>query len=263
MTPKQVILYDIYNGGHKPQSTLECLEPVMDVLSIFKPKNVLEVGLGGAAWSILLARLQKDPSINFYGIDNFDLDSSVFKGRPDNINELIRLVDKQKMLYNIPNEFKIYDFDVTSQPLDKNGEPYSLLLSHFRNKDIKYDCIRLDCLCQDVKQIKSILYHCLEHTTDEFILLIDDIGANECVNRFIAAMELVKEGKIKPLLFTPSEAAFTNIFFETSNLINAFDLIEDKIYYETRPYIDFHYYGKHTPIIRTINCRKEISFKKS
>ena len=48
-----------------------------------------------------------------------------------------------------------------------------------------------------LKQIKSILYHCLEHTTDEFILLIDDIGANECVNRFIAAMELVKEGKIK------------------------------------------------------------------
>ena len=254
MTPKQDILYDLYveGSGHKPQSNLESLEPVMDVLSIFKPKSVLELGIGSAAWSILLARLQKDPSINFYGIDNFDpVTSQLFDDRPNNVNDLIRLVDKHKTLYNFTNEFKIYNLDVISHPLDRNRKPYSLLLSHLRNTDIKYDCIRLDCLCGDVKEIKDVLYHCLEHTADEFILLVDDIGANECVNRFIAAMQLVTEEKLKPLLFTPGEAAFTNISFDTSNLINKFNLIEDKSYYETRAQINFHYDGKDSPVLRT------------
>ena len=236
--------------GLTPQSRFDILQAGLDIVKIFNPKSILEIGFGKGDWSIITSYILSNPSLNVYGIENFSaiqngIQNNTEEGNwPDNIEKLNSYIETRKQEVGIENSFKIVEGDILNG-IDQLLEPLNT----------KFDCIRLDCLCQHKEQIKEVLESCLKFTTSEFLLLVDDAGPNQCGNRFIACTDLVEEDKFKPLWYSSDEVAFTNIEFDTDSFMEKFDSIYPKHHYKIRPTIHYFYNGhkKQMDFIRTIS----------
>lgn len=240
-------LYD--SGIMRPQSKFEILEASFNILKLFKPKSILEIGLGKGDWVLLAGLVLDNPEARFYGIDNF---SQIPTGKqlnteesdwPDNVDSLCNYIEEKKSQFNIKGNYVAVGGDV-----EKN------LVSLLKSLNTKFDCIRIDCLCQNKEPVIDVIEKCLEYTTPEFLLLVDDIGPNQCSNRFLACADLVEQDKIKPLWFSSDEAAYTNIEFDSSQFIKDFDNLSVESSYKIRPPVYFTYsnHRKVIDFIRTI-----------
>lgn len=240
-------LYD--TGTLRPQSKFEILDASFNVLKLFKPKTILEIGVGKGDWVLLAGLVLDDPNARFYGVDNF---SQIPVGKqlnteesnwPDSVDKLCSYIEEKKSKLNIKGNYIAVEGDVQ--------EDLETLLKGFNTK---FDCIRIDCLCQHKEPVIDVIEKCLEFTSPEFLLFVDDIGPNQCSNRFLACADLVEQDKIKPLWFSSDEAAYTNVDFDSSQFIKDFDDISVQSSYKVRPPVYFTYsnHRKVIDFIRTI-----------
>ena len=225
-------------GDIRPQSKISVLEASLNILKTFKPKSILEIGFGKGDWSFDAALVLSDPELNIIGIENF---SQINTGRelkteeefwPSTLIDLQGHVDKIKNDLCIEGNIKVIEGDVTV-------DFFNLL----KKLNTKFDCIRIDCLCQHKEPIKRVLEACLYFTTPEFLLLVDDIGPDQCSSRFIACTDLIEEDRIEPLWYSSDEAAFVNYGFDTDTFISKFTEITPT-YYSIRPPI-YYVYNNH------------------
>lgn len=241
-------LYDKLNKNIiSPQSHLGVLECGLDILDLFKPKSVLEIGFGRGDWSLAAAMILEDNSVNFNGIDNF---SGIVYGKengteekdwPDTIGRLQKHVNIKKTLIGVANSIKVYEGDVTNK------------FEHQLQKlDTKFDCIRLDCLCSSRKEIINLLETVLKFTDERFIIFLDDAVPSCCVQRFLAAIDLTENKQIKPIWFSEDETAFVNPNFDSKELITEFKKIKERRRYFLKNYLNYVYLDNtFTPIIRS------------
>jgi hypothetical protein len=189
----------------KPLSELGDLSVIGDILNIHKPKNILELGVGNGDWLLFAAAVLQDDSINFMGYENFTwaLDNDWEKNL-ESLNEL--------------NKERLSKFNLTNHMEIKNNDINNLATCIPEFNCSTFDIIRLDCLCNHVPEIESVIDAVMPYTSDNCIFLVDDILPSYCPNRFLAFMEKVEKKELAPLWFGEKEGAWVKPTFNVEDL---------------------------------------------
>jgi hypothetical protein len=219
---KKIIL-----SGVEPLSRGGDLAAVSKILKFFKPKQILELGVGNGDWLIFMAAALKDPNIVFVGYENF-----TWKFNDSWCNNLSSLQDRIQKFSNtldFKNKFELRDDNINTIEFNKHLHDY------------KFDVVRLDCLQGEVKEIELIIDKILPYTSKNCIFLMDDINPNYVPNRYLACMEKVKQGKFIPLWFGSEEGAWIRSPFDSNEFLDHAKTF-NSILYETN-LITQNYFG--------------------
>lgn len=243
---------NVRNAYCKPQSRPFVLEACFEILNIFEPKSFLELGFGNGDWSLMHSDTFSDNpfsgQVRYYGIDNFELCNQ--EGTHEwytwarNTEELRRRIETWKYMTGVKSSFYPAHGDILNDLTD--------ILDSYNTK---FDCIRLDCLCSSASDIEKVLNIALNYADDKFILLLDDCGLAQCPQRFAAAINLVKEGKIVPLWISDDELGFVNPKFDVERFIASFRQNHQGILYSfNHRHFEF-IEGYSFPVINTMQYR--------
>lgn len=188
MTKGEFIISKI--GKNQPMSEICDIEVVYDLFAYLKPKNILELGVGGGEWIITINSLFEYP-INFVGYESFLLNYG--KEWPTNAADL-----DAKIRNNTRDiKLEIREENVISIDTDL-----------LKSNNIIFDVVRLDCLNFSQTEISELFYKILPYTSAKCLFLVDDITPNLCPNRFLSYMEHVEKGLLKPLWFGVKEGCW-------------------------------------------------------
>jgi hypothetical protein len=190
----------------------------VEILKIYKPKFILELGAGDGDWITFIANALQDSSISFVGYEDFRWKHT--DEWQTNISSLNEKIKNKLLSINLSNNIILKDIDITT--IDPNYEYQNQL----------FDIVRLDCLATDEPIIKKVIADVIPYTHKNTIFLVDDITVNYCPNRFFAMMHLSQEGKLKPLWFGSKEGAWVH---------PDFDFEKFKLHIETK--MNTHWYS--------------------
>jgi hypothetical protein len=190
----------------KPLSDNCDLAVTVELLKLYKPKSILELGAGNGDWIRFIANAMQDDSISFIGYEDFrwQMNDSWEK----TIADLNKLIQESLSSIKLNNQVILKNADITT--MDTTTEYKGQL----------FDVVRLDCLATDESDISKVITDVLPYTHDNTIFLVDDIAVNFCPNRFFAMMHLSQDNKLKPLWFGSKEGAWVrpNFNFEDFKL---------------------------------------------
>lgn len=214
------------------------IDMAASILDFFKPSHVLELGTGGGGWIITMNVLLGNDHIKWYGYDNFEFDYGL--DWPKNPAELKnRILEKSKKLGATGDNIVIRNEDITN-----------LDVEFIRSLQIEFDIVRIDCLHENMEQVRDLLYAIMPFTSDKCVFLVDDIVPHIAINRLLGVMELVKEHKLKPFWFGLREGAWVKNQYDISNALNNIQNQKHKKYYQFEiQTIDL--YGNDVRYIRT------------
>jgi len=186
-----------------PLSSRGDLSTVGDILTVHKAKNILELGVGNADWLIFAAAVLHDSSVNLTGYENFTwkFEDHNWASTLEELNKS----NKQRLLQlKLTNIIQIKHNDIEN--LSSNITDFGIE---------KYDIVRLDCLCDTVLQIDTVIDSIMPYTSENCIFLVDDITPSYCPNRFLSFMDKVRKKELKPLWFGEHEGAWVKPSFNT------------------------------------------------
>lgn len=187
-----------------PQSERGDMSVVGDILSLHKPKNIIELGVGNADWLIFAAAALKDSSVNLMGYDNFSWAAEqLYDNWSLTVDDLTQSNKQRLLKFGLTNNIQIKD---------NNIENLSSDITEFGIE--KYDVVRLDCLCNTVPQIDEVIDAIMPYTTENCIFFVDDIIPSYCPNRFLSFMEKVRKKELIPLWFGEHEGAWVKPSFD-------------------------------------------------
>lgn len=167
------------------------------LLQYINPSQVWELGAGRGSWCI--------------GLDKF----------------------KSNILYNLVEDFswhtsglstKFVDYAWPATPSDvtqfiKNNSPnlnYNLYSSDILNHKDKFtnlEFVRIDC---DLKNPKETYDHILQNSSDNLIILIDDVRPNAALNRMFEVIEYIKSGDLKVIITANDTLGLAKQTFNTA-----------------------------------------------
>lgn len=187
----------------KPLSDNCDLAVTVELLTLYKPKSILELGAGNGDWIRFITNAMQDSSISFIGYEDFrwKMDNSW----ETSISDLNKLIQDSLSSIKLNNRVTLKNADITK--IDATTEYNGQL----------FDVVRLDCLASDEPDILKVITDVLPYTHDNTIFLVDDIAVNYCPNRFFAMMHLSQVGIIKPLWFGSKEGAWVRSNFNFEN----------------------------------------------
>lgn len=178
----------------------------VELLQLYNPKSILELGAGNGDWILFIANAMQDNAISFVGYEDFRWQMN--DTWETNISDLNRLIHNSLASVELSNRVVLKNADITQLDAIKeyNGQIF--------------DVVRLDCLATDESDIVNVITKVLPYTHDSTIFLVDDIAVNYCPNRFFAMMHLSKDSVLKPLWFGSKEGAWVrpNFNFEEFKL---------------------------------------------
>lgn len=176
---------------------------VIELLKLYKPKCILELGAGNGDWIRFVANAMQDSSISFLGYEDFrwKMDESW----ETSIEDLNKLIQDSLAGIKLNNQVTLKNADITK--MDATTEYNGQL----------FDLVRLDCLATDESDILRVITDVLPYTHDNTIFLVDDIAVNYCPNRFFAMMHLSQVGIVKPLWLGSKEGAWVKTNFDFEN----------------------------------------------
>lgn len=175
----------------------------VELLKLYKPKSILELGAGNGDWIRFIANAMQDDSISFIGYEDFRWKMN--DTWETTITDLNKLIQESLSSVKLSNQVTLKNADITK--IDPTTEYHKQL----------FDVVRLDCLATDESVIVKVITDVLPYTHDNTIFLIDDIAVNYCPNRFFAMMHLSQEGILKPLWFGSKEGAWVRPNFNFEN----------------------------------------------
>jgi hypothetical protein len=225
----------------KPLSENCDLAIVVELLRIYKPKSILELGTGNGDWLLFIANALQDPETSLIGYENFSW-------RQDNtwehtIASLTELVKSKLEDRELTNTITLKNVNITK--LDP--------IIEYKGK--MFDVVRLDCLATDEWQIKKVITDTMPYTHENTIFLVDDIAVNFCPNRYFAMMHLVQEEKLKPLWFGIKEGAWVYPSFDFEKFqLSMKDKLESHWYRGT--FYNYPVLGKHRDFLTTVMHHK-------
>jgi hypothetical protein len=178
----------------------------VELLKLYNPKSILELGAGNGDWIRFVANAMQDDSISFIGYEDFrwQMNDSWEK----TIADLNKLIQESLSGIKLNNQVILKNADITT--MDATTEYKGQL----------FDVVRLDCLATDESDISKVIADVLPYTHDNTIFLVDDSAVNYCTNRFFAMMHLSQKNILKPLWFGSKEGAWVrpNFNFEDFKL---------------------------------------------
>jgi hypothetical protein len=197
---------EILTSYAQPLSDNCDLAVTIELLKLYKPKSILELGTGNGDWIRFVANALQDDSISFIGYEDFRWQMN--DSWETTIVDLNRLIQESLSSVKLNNQVTLKNADITK--IDATTAYNGHL----------FDVIRLDCLATDEDVIVKVITDVLPFTHDNTIFLVDDIAVNFCPNRFLAMMHLSQENKLKPLWFGSKEGAWVlpNFNFENFKL---------------------------------------------
>ena len=190
----------------KPLSENCDLAFTVELLKLYKPKSILELGAGNGDWILFVANAMQDNSISFIGYEDFRWKMN--DSWETTILDLNRLIQDSLSRIQLNNQVTLKNADITK---------IDAMLEY---RDQLFDVVRLDCLATDEEDIVNVITNVLPYTHSNTIFLVDDIAVNFCPNRFLAMMHLSQKGILKPLWFGSKEGAWVppNFNFENFKL---------------------------------------------
>jgi hypothetical protein len=216
-----------------PMAVFEDLGIVTDILQYTQPKTILELGTGNGGW-ILSVDYILPGNITFIGYEDFRLNYG--RDWENNVDDLYVYLRSQSQNCNI---------------IIKNENVKELDTEYFKQLNIKFDVVRLDCL-ENREDINQLFFKIFPYTSDKCIFLVDDIVPNLCPNRFISYMDKVYDGILKPIWFGKKEGAWCKNTYN-NNLLQDFilqesagniDVNNEKITWNSLPHRLIQSYGK-------------------
>lgn len=178
----------------------------VELLKLYNPKSILELGAGNGDWIRFVSNAMQDDSISFIGYEDFRWKMN--ESWETTILDLNKLIQDSLSSVKLNNQVTLKNADITT--MDATTEYKGQL----------FDVVRLDCLATDESDISKVITDVLPYTHDNTIFLVDDIAVNYCPNRFFAMMHLSQKSLLKPLWFGSKEGAWVcpNFNFENFKL---------------------------------------------
>lgn len=183
--------------GTKIQSSLNDTLVEFVIYNYFKPQSVWEFGAGTGSWAIVMNYLGTHPAVfsmteNFAFITVEHLKKYKTKNQfwPCNLQELTSHIDQSNWQLGVSMDYQIYTTDVC----------------HFLNTiDTPFDLVRIDC---DLEMPYETIDYILDHSSNNLIIISDDVAPNVCLNRLMMLQEQVAKGKLKIFWTGESSAAW-------------------------------------------------------
>lgn len=174
----------------------------VELLKLYNPKSILELGAGNGDWIRFIAIALRDDTISFIGYEDFRWKMN--DTWETTILDLNKLIHDSLSSIKLNNKVALKNADITK--IDATTEYNGQL----------FDVVRLDCLATDESEIVKVISDVLPYTHDNTIFLIDDIAVNYCPNRFLAMMHLSQNNLLKPLWFGNKEGAWVKPNFDVA-----------------------------------------------
>lgn len=189
-------LTDFKGISELPQSHLGDLEACVDLLSYCNPTSVLELGAGSGEWILFLSAALPKFNINYIGVDHFqetDTQSILEFDASWPANE-IEWLDRIKIRREELNkELKVNitnNIDIIPASAADIGK---VLERKFEVVHKMFDVVRIDCFTNK-EETYSALSKILPYTTDDCIILVDDIGRDTLCKRHLALERFERQG---------------------------------------------------------------------
>lgn len=172
--------------GTKIQSSLNDTLVEFAIYDYFKPHFVWEFGAGTGSWPIVMNYLGTH-SAKFFMTEDFSFSTveHLKKYRtknqywPSNLQELTAHIDKSNSLLGVNMDYEIYTTDVC----------------HFLTSiDTPFDLVRIDC---DLEMPYETIEYILDHSSDNLVIISDDVAPHDCLNRLMLLQEQVAKGKLQ------------------------------------------------------------------
>jgi len=208
----------------------------VEMLKLYKPKSILELGAGNGDWIRFIANALQDNDISFIGYEDFRWKMN--NSWETTILDLNKLIHDSLSSMKLNNQVFLKNADITK--IDATTE-YSGQL---------FDVVRLDCLATDESDIVKVISNILPYTHDNTIFLVDDIAVNYCPNRFLAMMHLSQANMLKPLWFGSKEGAWVKPNFNFENFKSAMENKLDTHWY-TGDFYQYKLLGQQYTFITT------------
>ena len=166
----------------QPADTLVELE----IYKYFSPRSVWEFGAGTGSWAIIMNYLSGH-SATFSMTENFTFVTSdrLRKYRtddqfwPETIKELSDHLDNSNSKLGVNMDYELYDKDI---------------YHYLNNIETPFEFVRLDC---DLEKPHETIEHIIENSTDNLVIIVDDVEPNGCLNRLMLLQEQVAKGKLR------------------------------------------------------------------
>jgi predicted O-methyltransferase YrrM len=184
----------------RPLSSNCDLAFTVELLKLYKPKSILELGAGNGDWLLFIANALQDNDIKFIGYENFSW--KMDESWETSVSNLTKLIKSKLDNANLKNQIILKNINITQ--MDATTEYNGQL----------FDVVRLDCLATDESAISKVITDTMPYTHPNTIFIVDDIAVNYCPNRYFAMMHLVQQEKLKPLWFGDKEGAWVYPSFD-------------------------------------------------
>lgn len=179
---------DLHNDLHM-MSTPSDWEVSAVILEQQRRPAICEIGAGNGDWGIaatITAQAEHLVLVEDFSFTKAGFDPGYFWPR-DSFDLLRHCHEELRRLSGDPNLICVTD--VTQVP------------------ERRYDIIRLDCLTELI-QVRVMLDWICEAIADDGLLFVDDLPPNKAPNRWIACVEKIAAGVLKPVWFGQSEGVF-------------------------------------------------------
>jgi hypothetical protein len=172
--------------GTKIQSETVDTLVELEIYKYFSPRSVWEFGAGTGSWAIAMnylsghsAKFSMTENFTFVTVDYLQKYRTDNQFWPETIKELSDHLDNSNSKLGVHMEYELYDKDIC----------------HYLN-DITtpFEFVRLDC---DLEMPHKTIEHIIENSTDNLVIISDDVEPNGCLNRLMLLQEQVAKGKLR------------------------------------------------------------------
>jgi hypothetical protein len=172
--------------GTKIQSETVDTLVELEIYKYFSPSSVWEFGAGTGSWAIAMnylgghsAKFSMTENFTFVTMDHLKKYRTDGQFWPETIKELADHLDNSNSKLGVHMEYELYDKDIC----------------HYLN-DITtpFEFVRLDC---DLEMPHKTIEYIIENSTDNLVIISDDVEPNGCLNRLMLLQEQVAKGKLR------------------------------------------------------------------
>ena len=172
--------------GTNIQSELADTLVELEIYKYFSPSSVWEFGTGTGSWAIIMnylgghsAKFSLTENFTFITLEHLSKYKTAGQFWPESIKELADHLDASNLKLGMHMDYELYDKDIC----------------HFLT-DIKtpFEFVRIDC---DLEMPHETIEYIIEHSTDNLVIISDDIEPNGCLNRLMLLQEQVAKGKLR------------------------------------------------------------------